>query len=157
MSKTLTLVSRRILLGSAAAFVLFAAPVARAERVFVKVTRDPGCGCCEQWAAQLTNAGFKVELGESDTLADLKTRLGVPDDLSGCHTAEVAGYVLEGHVPLDAIERLLATKPVATGLAVPGMPAGSPGMGGEPEEFEVVLFGPAGRLSFGKYRGSTPV
>ena len=72
----------------------------------------------------------------------VKTRLGVPEKLASCHTAEIAGYVIEGHVPAHAINRLLAEKPTARGLAVPGMPIGSPGMeGGRPEVYEVILFG----------------
>ena len=82
----------------------------------------------------------------------VKARLGVPDDLAACHTAEVAGYVIEGHVPAAALRRFLAEKPNATGLAVPGMPIGSPGMeGGTPEPYEVVLFGPAGRRSYMRF------
>ena len=84
----------------------------------------------------------------------MKTRLGVPDDLAACHTAEVSGYVIEGHVPAIALKRLLAEKPDATGLAVPGMPIGSPGMeGGTAEKYEVVLFGPSGRRSYMRFLG----
>ena len=86
-------------------------------------------------------------------LKSIKTCLGVPEDLGGCHTAEVAGYVIEGHVPASAIQRLLRERPNATGLAVPGMPAGSPGMGGTPEIFEVTLFRPNERQSFGRFQG----
>ena len=90
----------------------------------------------------------------------MKVRLGVPSKLVACHTGEVAGYVLEGHVPAGAIKRLLAEKPAAKGLAVPGMPAGSPGMeveGMEPETFEVILFGPSGQRTFARYRGAREV
>lgn len=81
------------------------------------------------------------------------------EDLASCHTALVDGYVVEGHVPADAIRRLLAERPKVTGLAVPGMPAGSPGMeveGREPDIYEVVLFGPEGRGAFARYRGGAP-
>jgi hypothetical protein len=82
------------------------------------------------------------------------TKLGVPDDLTACHTAEVAGYVIEGHVPAIALKRFLAEKPNATGLAVPGMPIGSPGMeGGNPEPYEVVLFGPTARRTYMRFIG----
>jgi hypothetical protein len=87
----------------------------------------------------------------------VKARLGVPADLAACHTAEVAGYVIEGHVPASAVRRFLAEKPNAKGLAVPGMPVGSPGMeipGTEPEEYEVVLFGPE-RRTYARFRGTT--
>ena len=90
----------------------------------------------------------------------VRARLGVPDALAACHTGEVSGYVIEGHVPAPAIKRLLAELPTATGLAVPGMPIGSPGMeaaGFEPAAFEVILFGPSMQRVFGKYRGAEAV
>jgi hypothetical protein len=90
----------------------------------------------------------------------LKQRLGVPADLSSCHTAEVAGYVVEGHVPVFALRRLLAERPKAIGLAVPGMPAGSPGMdfpGVEPERYEVFLFDAFGHKGFLRFRGSEEI
>ena len=84
----------------------------------------------------------------------------MPQDLAGCHTAEVAGYVIEGHVPASVIRRLLDEKPAAAGLAVPGMPVGSPGMevdGASPDEYDVVLFGPSGRRRFARFRGGDEV
>ena len=90
----------------------------------------------------------------------VKVRLGVPNDLASCHTAEVGGYVIEGHVPADAIKRLLAETPQAKGLAVPGMPIGSPGMeieGMAQDTYKVVLFGPSGRSIFARYQGARPV
>lgn len=120
----------------------------------VTVHRDPNCGCCRGWAAHLKYAGFPVKLVETTELDAIKQRLGVPAELSSCHTAELAGYVVEGHVPVSAIRRLLAEKPEATGLAVPGMPAGSPGMeGGQGVPYEVVLFGSQGRRTFARYLG----
>jgi len=94
----------------------------------ITVTRDPSCGCCGNWVTHVRAAGFPVTVIEAADLAPLKARLGVPGALSSCHTAEVGGYVVEGHVPAGAIRRLLAERPRATGLAVPGMPVGSPGM-----------------------------
>lgn len=124
----------------------------------VVVHRDPSCGCCGAWAQHLTRAGFPVKIVETGNLNAVKRRLGVPDDLVSCHTAEVAGYVVEGHVPASAIQRLLAQELQATGLAVPGMPIGAPGMdGGPPETYEVVLFGPQGRRTFARYRGDREV
>jgi hypothetical protein len=82
----------------------------------------------------------------------------VPQSLASCHTAEIGGYVIEGHVPADTIKRLLTEKPKAKGLAVPGMPIGSPGMeveGVEPDTYEVVLFGPSGQTTFARYRGAS--
>jgi len=122
-----------------------------AERAFAQatlpkmiVTKDPNCGCCGGWVEHMKAAGFPVEVITSSDVDQVKLRLGVPDDLASCHTAEVSGYVVEGHVPADAVKRLLAEKPQARGLAVPGMPMGSPGMevaGKAPESYEVVLLG----------------
>lgn len=120
----------------------------------VVVHRDPSCGCCRAWAEHLGRAGFSVTLVETGNLNAIKRRLGVPADLISCHTAEFAGYVVEGHVPASAIRRLLAERPPAAGLAVAGMPVGSPGMeGGTPETYEVVLFGQQGRRVFARYLG----
>lgn len=124
----------------------------------VHVWRSPSCGCCGLWVAHLKREGFEVDMTEIRELAAIKSRLGVPSDLASCHTAEIGTYVIEGHVPAHAIRRLLAEKPKARGLAVPGMPIGSPGMeGGTPEAFDVVLFGPDFRRSYGRYLGSLPV
>ena len=119
------------------------------------VTMDPTCGCWEKWVARLRESGFMVTVTEGP-VNPFKVRLGVPRDLASCHTAQVGGYVVEGHVPAGAIKRLLAEKPEGTGLAVPGMPAGSPGMeveGMEPDTYDVMLFRPAGRETFARYRG----
>lgn len=125
----------------------------------VLVTKDPSCGCCEAWVKHLRDAGFPVRVVNAP-VNPVKARLGVPRELASCHTAQVGGYVVEGHVPAAAIKRLLAEKPSATGLAVPGMPVGSPGMevnGAEPATYEVVLFGPNGRGTFARFRGEQPV
>ena len=126
----------------------------------IKVSRDPSCGCCGAWADHLRQAGFAVDVVETSQLNRIKAKLGVPQELASCHTAEVAGYVVEGHVPAPAIKRLLREKPQATGLAVPGMPVGSPGMeveGANPDTYEVVLFGPSARRSFARYRGAAEI
>ncbi len=96
------------------------------------VYKDPNCGCCHLWAEAMTAEGFDVKIEDRDDLTPIKARLGVPADLQGCHTAVVAGYFLEGHVPLEAVRKLLAEKPSIAGLAVPGMPSGSLGMGNDP-------------------------
>jgi len=93
-----------------------------------------------------------VQTIETVDLDAVKTRLGVPTDLAACH--QIAGHIVEGHVPAAALERFLAEKPNAAGLAVPGMPIGSPGMeGGTPEPYDVVLFGPAGRRPYMRFLG----
>ena len=121
----------------------------------ILVHKDPNCGCCAGWVQHLKAAGFAVTVEETADLEIVRKRLGVPADLAACHTAEVGGYVLEGHVPAVAVQRLLEKRPIATGLAVPGMPVGSPGMeGGVPQKYEVVLFGPTGRRPFMQFVGS---
>jgi hypothetical protein len=126
----------------------------------VTVTKDPNCGCCTGWAEHIEAAGFPVRIVESQNMDAIKQRLGVPPALYSCHTAEVDGYVVEGHVPAAAIQRLLTERPAATGLAVPGMPAGSPGMdfpGMTAEPYEVFLFTPADHKIFGQFRGAQEV
>ena len=123
----------------------------------VVTTKDPNCGCCSGWVDHMRAAGFTVDVIETAEINRVKARLGIPQDLVSCHTAEVDGYVVEGHVPAAAVKRLLAERPRAQGLAVPGMPMGSPGMemeGMPSETFEVVLFGPAGRATFARFDGS---
>lgn len=127
-----------------------------AELPKVIVTKDPNCGCCTGWAAHLRKSGFDVEIVESTSLDALKARLGVPAALASCHTAELGPYVLEGHVPNAAIRKLLAGKPQARGLAVPGMPIGSPGMemeGTPAEEYTVFLFDEAGHRPYARFVG----
>jgi hypothetical protein len=144
------------LLAATAIFGLGSTVLARAAgRPRAVMTRNPGCGCCENWAGLLRDQGFEVEIIDSETLDAVKAKLGVPADLFGCHTTQLGGYLIEGHVPMDAVLTLLLDKPAAAGLSVPGMPQGSPGMGGDPEVYEVIQFGPSGRKSFGRYRGET--
>jgi hypothetical protein len=101
---------------------------------------------------------FRTKVIETSQIDAVKKRLGVPDDLAACHTAEVAGYVIEGHVPAGALRSLLTEKPAARGLAVPGMPPGSPGMeGGAPEPYEVFLFGPRERKLYGRFVGDRQI
>ncbi len=155
-----TLLSRRALILAAAVAVASAArPASAATDRVMTVHRDPSCGCCEAWADHVGKAGFAVTIVDEADMAAVKARLRVPGALESCHTAEVGGYVIEGHVPARAILRLLDEKPAAAGLAVPGMPLGSPGMETDaaPETYDVVLFGPAGVRRFGRYRGGEPV
>ena len=114
----------------------------------VTVYKTPTCGCCTKWAERLSRAGFAVETVELRDLARVKTAHGLPERLASCHTALVGGYVVEGHVPIADIERLLRERPAISGLAVPGMPIGSPGMEGpNPEPYEVFSFDATGVLS----------
>jgi hypothetical protein len=123
----------------------------------VIVHKDPTCGCCGGWFAHLELNGFPTKTIETKTINRVRARLGIPFDLAACHTAEVSGYLIEGHVPASAIQKLLNERPKATGLAVPGMPSGSPGMTGEFEEYDVILFGPTERRVFARFKGEAQI
>ena len=117
--------------------------------------RDPGCGCCLNWAGHIEGR-MEAEVAPVDTdeMSALKAAKGVPQDLWSCHTMEIEGYIIEGHVPAEAIARLLRERPEGVaGLAVPGMPLGSPGMemGDRVQPYEVIAFGPAGPKVFASY------
>ncbi|HYI42881.1 MAG TPA: DUF411 domain-containing protein [Sphingomicrobium sp.] len=116
--------------GAAAVGALALSGVARAAaKPAMKTYRDPGCGCCHKWVDHATAAGYPVSVVATREMQKVKATLQVPDDLMSCHTTTVAGYVVEGHVPLAAVDKLISTKPAGViGIAVPGMPAGSPGM-----------------------------
>ena len=121
-------------------------PVPNALPLLV-VNRSPSCGCCMNWVAHMREAGFTVKVRNIADMGAVKDRLGVPGDMRSCHTAEVDGYFVEGHVPADDLKRLLAERPDARGLAVPGMPMGSPGMehpAGHVQPYDVMLVGDDG-------------
>lgn len=121
---------RALLVGVAAIGVGRWATVRSATAVpLVEVWKSPSCGCCKDWVAHLQASGFRVEVHDSGNTA-ARARLGVDARYGSCHTAVVAGYAIEGHVPASDIRRLLKERPVAVGLAVPGMPIGTPGMDG---------------------------
>jgi hypothetical protein len=103
---------------------------ATAEPVSVKMYTNPQCGCCEQYAKYLRRHGFKVTVTPTHNMSMISRQNGVPDHLAGCHTMLVEGYVVEGHVPVGAIRKLLAERPNIKGISLPGMPEGSPGMTG---------------------------
>lgn len=113
----------------------------------VVMHKDPNCGCCSAWAEHLEANGFKVKTVAERDMQAVKRRFAVPQRLTSCHTARVGGYVIEGHVPASAIRRLLREQPALAGLAVPGMPAGSPGMEtpGRTDPYDVLAFDGAGR------------
>lgn len=148
-------ITRRALIGWIGTVVSGMLPLsAYAGPPVVVVHRDPNCGCCSLWARHLRDNGFAVQVDETSDLDSVRARLGVPPALAACHTAEVDGYVVEGHVPAAAVRRLLAERPNSKGLAVPGMPAGSPGMeGGEPQPYTVFLFGADGHRPFMRFVG----
>lgn len=114
----------------------------------VTVFKTPTCGCCAKWVDHLRTNGFDVKVQEVDNTAEYEKRYGVPRQLQSCHTAVVSGYAVEGHVPAKEIQRLLREKPNGKGLAVPGMPMGSPGMeGSRKETYSVMLFDAQGHSS----------
>ena len=124
----------------------------------VLVYKNATCECCKSWSQHLRNAGFTVEIRNLDNLNDVKQRVGIPAGMGSCHTAEVGGYFIEGHVPAADIKRLLAERPDAKGLAVPGMPVGSPGMEsptGETQPYDVLLVSPHGSTAVFSHHGST--
>lgn len=118
---------RRTFLEIAAATALLGGKAMAASTV-VEVYKSPSCGCCGKWAEHLRTNGFTVNIHETQDTTAVRIRGGVPAALASCHTALVEGYAVEGHVPAADIRRLLAERPKARGLAVPGMPAGAPGM-----------------------------
>ena len=148
-----TSLTRRAALLSAAAF-LFVRGAKAAEEQVVTVYKDLRCGCCSDWMKHLQSNGFVTKAVNTTNVDAVKSQFSVPADLATCHTAQVGQYVIEGHVPAAAIKRLLVEKPNATGLAVAGMPVGSPGMeGGRPERYDVVLFGPSSRSIYMRFVG----
>jgi hypothetical protein len=138
--------TRRALLALAPPFA-FLALSGNAAAATLLVTKSATCGCCEHWVEHMKKAGFTVEVREVDDTGPTAKRLGVPDNLRSCHTSQIGGYVIEGHVPAADVKRLLATKPKATGLSVPGMVMGSPGMdqSGMKQPYQVVLFDKNGK------------
>ena len=112
----------------------------------ITVYKDASCGCCKSWIEHLIKHGYRVDAKDSDDMTEIKRSLGLPEALTSCHTAVVNGYLIEGHVPAADIARLLKTKPNVAGLAVPGMPMGSPGMEGpRKQKYDVLSFDKAGK------------
>jgi hypothetical protein len=127
-----------------------AAPAA--AKTVMQVYKSPTCGCCKAWVERMAAAGFETRVTDlaDAALQKEKARLGVTPDLGSCHTAIVGGYVVEGHVPAEDIQRMLRDKPAIAGIAAPGMPRGSPGMevpGGARDKYDVIAFTKAGKTS----------
>ena len=152
-------ISRRHLLTGAmfgaGGMLLLGAPAVRgalqaAPPTKLTMHRSPGCGCCLKWVAAGREAGFDIVVINSPDIVSFKQAQGVPTKLYSCHTTLAGKYVLEGHVPFQAIRKLLASKPDIRGIAVPGMPLGSPGMevpSGEKQPFQVVGFDAEGTIT----------
>ena len=120
----------------------------------ITVYKSPTCGCCNGWVDYLRDNGFRVETHNTDNLTDIKAKLGLTDGrLMSCHTAIVRGYVVEGHVPVNDIQRLITEKPDVVGITAPGMPQYSPGMHSiDPKGYDVLSFDEDGKIElFSKY------
>lgn len=144
------LTRRRLLVGMAAGAALLVPGYSRGADISKQMTvyREPSCGCCEKWAGLVSRAGFNVRVVNRSDMQDLKRQLGIPANLTSCHTAVVDRFLIEGHVPIEDILRLLKQRPAIRGIAVPGMPVGSPGMevpDGTKESFKVIAFDHTGQ------------
>ena len=142
---------RRAFIAGVLGAPLLAAASTRAAAPRISVAKSPSCGCCGRWIEHMRAAGFEVAAQDvsDEALSALKRRIGLAPEHTSCHTARVDGYFIEGHVPAADVQRLLRERPEARGLAVPGMPAGSPGMevGGLSEPYETLLIDRSGRAT----------
>jgi hypothetical protein len=150
------MISRRVFVFGAGAGLALAAlaalPAAHAQyKPLVTVYKSPACGCCGEWEKHMRGSGFRVETNPVADVTPLKRRYGIPESLYSCHTATVGGYVLEGHVPAADVKRLLRERTKATGLAVPGMIPGSPGMEGAPQPYSTIAFDDRGTRVFERH------
>ena len=137
---------RRKLLSIVAPLALLAC-AGNAAAATLAVTKTATCGCCSKWVEHMRKAGFTVTVRDVADVTPTAKRLGVPDHLRSCHTAQIGGYAIEGHVPAADVKKLLAKRPKAAGIAVAGMPMGSPGMehGDHRQPYETILFDKAGK------------
>jgi len=122
--------------------------VVDAELPLILVYKSPSCGCCNGWIEHMEGAGFTVDARDVEDIVSVKRDAGVPDQMHSCHTGLIDGYVVEGHVPAEQVKRLLAERPDVAGIAVPGMPMGSPGMPGDNSQgYQVYTFDKQGRTA----------
>ena len=141
--------NRKILLLGGVLLLAACRPDGRSGEPTIEVWKSPTCSCCSKWVEHLRQDGFNVTVHNETAMNPLKTKLGVPQALASCHTAMIDGYVIEGHVPPEDIRKLLREKPKTLGLAVPGMPIGSPGMeqGDRRDPYETLAFTSSGESS----------
>lgn len=139
---------RQILLRACLPLALLACAQSAVAATLV-VTKTASCGCCKHWVEHMKKAGFAVKVKDVADVTPTARRLGVPDHLRSCHTSEIGGYAIEGHVPAADVKRLLKQRPKAAGISVPGMVMGSPGMehGGHVQPYQTILFDRAGKTS----------
>jgi hypothetical protein len=136
------------LIGGLGAERLLAAQTPMTSGTAIEIWKTPTCGCCKLWVDHVRAAGFRPTVHDMNDVSPIKRKLGVPGSLESCHTAVVNGLTIEGHVPADVIQQALKTRPAITGLAVPGMPMGSPGMEGPRKDpYNVIAFERSGRTS----------
>ncbi len=158
MTKWIIGAASAILIGLVGGLAWMSVSPGTASAETITVYKTPWCGCCTSWIKHLQRDGLDVRVIEQEDLAPVRASLAVPDDLASCHTAKVAGYAIEGHVPAAEIRHLLEEHPDAAGLAVPGMPMGSPGMEtpNPPDAYDVILFGDETQSVFASYVGRFP-
>ena len=146
--RTLALAISFVALALTTAAVRITPPDVPAKKPVITVYKDPSCGCCKNWIEHLIKHGYRVDAKDTPQMTEIKRTLGVPATLTACHTGMVNGYLIEGHVPAADIDRLLAQKPKIAGLAVPGMPMGSPGMeGARAQRYQVLAFDKKGKTT----------
>ena len=146
------MVTRRgLVLGAGAGLALAALPSYAQYRPVITVYKSPTCGCCGEWEKHMRESGFRLETNPAADVTPLKRQYGVPEAAYSCHTATIAGYVLEGHVPAADVKRLLRERPKVTGLAVAGMVPGSPGMTGTPQPYATIAFDDRGTRVFERH------
>jgi hypothetical protein len=138
----------------AAASVLVVSAVSSGQQkpkpIAMSVYKSPSCGCCSLWVDYMRKNGFDAKVQDVENIGALKLKLGVREEFSSCHTTEVGGYIVEGHVPVEAVQRLLKERPKIAGIAVPGMPAGSPGMevpSGKKDSYNILAFTSDGKTT----------
>lgn len=129
---------RRTFLLAGTAAMLLPLPAIAASPGRATLYKNPQCSCCEGYAAYLRDNGFEVDVKATNDLAEISRKAGVPEDLEGCHTMFIDGYVIDGHVPVNVVRKLLSEKPAIAGITLPGMPMGSPGMTGPKTENFVI-------------------
>jgi hypothetical protein len=122
----------------------------KAKPIPMSVYKSPSCGCCVKWIDYMRSHGFDPKVQDVENIGAVKLKLGVREEFSSCHTSEIGGYVVEGHVPVETVQRMLKERPKIAGLAVPNMPAGSPGMevpGGRKEAYNILAFTSDGKTT----------
>ena len=131
----------------ALAFLYVGCTESQAQQPEVMVYKSPTCGCCAKWVSHLEESGFVVNTTDQADVSPIKKKVGLPGELSSCHTAIVDGYVVEGHVPADVVKKMLKERPDIIGISTPGMPIGSPGMeqGDQVDSYDVIAFDKTGK------------